>query len=47
MSASSQSNDSSCSSRCESDYRSCVAGKEHDSVCRMKRAQCSCGCTAA
>lgn len=37
--------DRECSSECESSYRECVSGKEDESICRMKRAQCRCSCS--
>ena len=33
-----------CSLRCKSDYYDCMERREHESVCRMKLAQCNCGC---
>lgn len=44
MSDSSQYFDSNCNQDCESEYSKCISSKEHESVCRMKRAQCSCKC---
>jgi hypothetical protein len=40
-----RSKDYSCSSRCEEQFKECLSGREHESVCRMKRVQCDCGCT--
>ena len=34
----------SCYRGCESDYQDCMTSKEHESVCKMKHAQCSCSC---
>jgi len=34
-----------CSSNCEDQYKSCLSSGEHESVCRLKRVQCDCGCT--
>ena len=36
--------DNNCYRDCESTYESCMNSKEDESVCRMKHAQCSCGC---
>lgn len=36
-----------CSRECESAFRSCMSSKEHESVCKMKYAQCSCSCLIA
>jgi hypothetical protein len=36
--------DSGCHQDCEASYKSCRDSGEHESVCRMKHAQCSCGC---
>ena len=44
MSDSDRSFDKSCYRDCESAYRSCMSSKEHESVCKMKHAQCSCSC---
>ena len=44
MSDSDRSFDKSCYRDCESAYQSCMSSKEHESVCKMKHAQCSCGC---
>ena len=44
MSDSSKNFDQSCHQDCESAYQSCLRSKEHDSVCKMKHAQCACGC---
>jgi hypothetical protein len=44
MSESSKNIDRSCYKNCESTYKACVKSKEHESVCKMKIAQCSCGC---
>ncbi len=44
MSQSSNKFDKSCYSDCESSYRDCMQSKEHESVCKMQHAQCSCGC---
>jgi hypothetical protein len=44
MSESSKNLDTSCYQDCESAYRSCMQSKEDESVCKMKHAQCSCGC---
>ncbi len=34
-----------CSSKCDERYNECLSNREHESVCRMKRVQCDCGCT--
>ena len=34
-----------CSSKCEEQFTECLSSKEHESVCRMKKVQCDCGCT--
>ena len=34
-----------CSSKCEESFKECLSSREHESVCRMKRVQCDCGCT--
>lgn len=34
----------SCYSSCDAAYKACMSTKEHTSVCKMKRAQCSCSC---
>ena len=44
MSSSDRSFDSSCYEDCESAYSRCMSSREHESVCKMKMAQCSCGC---
>ena len=44
MSVSSKKYDKSCHRDCESTYTQCRDSREHESVCNMKRAQCSCGC---
>jgi len=44
MSDSSEKFDSSCYQDCESAYTECMRSNEHESVCKMKHAQCSCGC---
>lgn len=44
MSDSSKNFDTSCHRDCESAYESCMQSKEDESVCKMKHAQCSCGC---
>jgi hypothetical protein len=33
-----------CYHDCESSFRDCMKSKEHESVCKIKHAQCSCGC---
>lgn len=30
--------------QCESEYQACTRTKEHESVCRMRRAHCDCTC---
>lgn len=37
--------DSACSMKCDKNYKECLSSREHESVCRMKRVQCDCGCT--
>ncbi len=44
MSKSSSHFDANCHRDCESAYNACMSSKEHESVCKMKHAQCSCGC---
>jgi hypothetical protein len=44
MNSSDKSFDGSCYSDCESMYEKCMSSREHESVCKMKMAQCSCGC---
>ncbi|MGD8368671.1 MAG: hypothetical protein PVG78_13615 [Desulfobacterales bacterium] len=44
MSSSDKTFDSSCYEDCESMYKACMSSREHESVCKMKIAQCSCGC---
>jgi hypothetical protein len=44
MSSSNKSFDQSCYSDCESIYQQCMSSREHESVCKMKKVQCSCGC---
>jgi hypothetical protein len=44
MDASEKTFDRSCYDDCESTYRQCMNSSEHESVCKMKMAQCSCGC---
>ncbi len=34
-----------CSLKCKSQYHDCMQSREHESVCRMKFAQCNCGCS--
>lgn len=34
-----------CEQSCDSAYQKCISSKEHESVCRMKRATCSCSYT--
>ena len=34
-----------CSEKCDTAYWECVSSREHESVCRMKRVQCDCGCS--
>jgi len=36
--------DKDCSKKCDQSFHKCMSSKEHESVCRMKRAQCDCGC---
>lgn len=36
--------DHQCYKDCEASYTQCMNSREHESVCNMKRAQCSCGC---
>lgn len=36
--------DKNCYQDCESAYDRCMQSKEDPSVCKMKHAQCSCGC---
>jgi len=33
-----------CSSQCEKQFNECLSSKEHESICRIKRVQCDCGC---
>ncbi len=33
-----------CFRDCKAGYRDCKKSREHESVCRTKRAQCDCGC---
>jgi hypothetical protein len=42
----SKSSKSACSTECNTRYAACASSKEHESVCRMKRAQCHCGCSS-
>ena len=44
MSESAKNFDNNCYRDCESTYKSCMSRKEDESVCKMKHAQCSCGC---
>ncbi len=34
-----------CSLKCKSHYHDCMQSREHSSVCRLKFAQCNCGCS--
>jgi hypothetical protein len=38
-------NQATCSSKCDEEFKACLSSREHESVCRMKRVQCDCGCT--
>jgi hypothetical protein len=44
MDASEKTFDRSCYEDCESAYSRCTRSKDDESVCKMKMAQCSCGC---
>lgn len=44
MSQSIKNFDSNCHMECEKSYRDCMNSREDESVCKMKHAQCSCGC---
>jgi hypothetical protein len=38
-------NQTACSIKCDEEFKACLSGRENESVCRMKRVQCDCGCT--
>lgn len=44
MSDSSKHIDQDCSKKCDLSYRECLSKGEDESVCRMKRVPCDCGC---
>ena len=40
----SKSRKSDCDRQCNATFLECMHSREHESVCRMKVAQCRCGC---
>ena len=42
----SKSRKSDCDRQCNANFLECIQRGEHESICRMKVAQCRCGCRA-
>jgi len=42
-----KSSSNTCSLKCETSYNDCMRSREHESVCRLKFAQCHCGCSSS